>query len=175
MPTGDSVHGAFSPRTRQGRSTTRALASASRLTAPLAGQLPARAPPALTPQARAIARTSGALPPPLHITQVRLTSLTGARDSWAANHANIHTRGRQTTAAQLSLSPAGGGWKAAELIPPNADTLIAPNPPALPLASRPRPAAPRERTKGIAPRPVRTRFEPAKAVTRRRVASLLLG
>ena len=98
----------------------------------LDGQLPARRLPALTPQALAIARESGPLPARLHVTQVRLTSLTGAADSWTAHLAIIDTHGRQTTTAQLVLSATDGPWKLAELIPPDPDTLTTPNPPALP-------------------------------------------
>ena len=63
---------------------------------------------------------------------MRLTSLTGAGDSWTAHFAIIDTHGRQTTTAQLVLSATDGPWKLAELIPPDPDTLITPNPPALP-------------------------------------------
>ena len=98
----------------------------------LDGQLPAQRLPALTPQALATARNSGPLPARLHVTQVRLTSLTGAGDSWTAHFAISDTHGRQTTTAQLVLSATDGPWKLAELIPPDPDILITPNPPALP-------------------------------------------
>ena len=98
----------------------------------LDGQLPARRLPALTPQALATARSSGPLPARLHVTQVRLTSLTGGGDAWTAHFAIRDTRGRQTTTAQLVLSATDGPWKLAELIPPDPDILITPNPPALP-------------------------------------------
>ena len=98
----------------------------------LDGQLPARRLPALTPQALATAHNSGPLPARLHVTQVRLTSLTGAADSWTAHLAIRDTHGRQTTTAQLVLSAADGPWKLAELIPPDPDTLTTPNPPTLP-------------------------------------------
>jgi len=98
----------------------------------LAGQLPAQRLPALTPQALAIARQSGPLPARLHVTQVRLTSLNREGDSWAASYAIIDARGRQTTTAQLLLTTRGSRWVVAELIPPDLDTLITPNPPALP-------------------------------------------
>ncbi len=97
----------------------------------LDGQLPAQRLPALTPQALATARNSGPLPARLHVTQVRLTSLTGGGDSWTAHFAIRDTHGRQTTTAQLVLSATDGRWKLAELIPPDPDTLITPNPPAL--------------------------------------------
>ena len=54
------------------------------------------------------------------------------RDSWTAHFAILDTHGRQTTTAQLVLSATDGPWKLAELIPPDPDTLITPNPPALP-------------------------------------------
>jgi hypothetical protein len=98
----------------------------------LDGQLPARRLPALTPQTLATARNSGPRPTRLHVTQVRLTSLTGAADSWTAHLAIIDTHGHQTTTAQLVLSATAGPWKLAELIPPDPDTLTTPNPPALP-------------------------------------------
>ena len=95
----------------------------------LDGQLPARGLPALTPQALATARESGPLPAHLHVTQVRLTSLTGDGDSWTAHFAIRDTHGRQTTTAQLVLSATDGPWQVAELIPPDPDTLTTPNPP----------------------------------------------
>ena len=95
-------------------------------------QLPAQRLPAFTPQALATARNSGPLPARLHVTRVRLTSLTGGGDSWTAHLAIWDTRGRQTTTAQLVLSTTGSPWKVGELIPPDPDTLITPNPPALP-------------------------------------------
>ena len=98
----------------------------------LDGQLPARRLPALTPHALTIARTSGPLPARLHVTQVRLTSLTGGGDAWTAHFAIRDTHGRQTTTAQLVLSATDGPWRVAELIPPDPDILITPNPPALP-------------------------------------------
>jgi hypothetical protein len=98
----------------------------------LAHQLPAQRLPALTPQALATARDSGPLPTRLHVTQVQLTSLTGTGDSWTAHFTIIDARGRQTTTAQLVLSPTAGPWQVAELIPPDPDTLL----------TRPRPAAP---------------------------------
>ena len=98
----------------------------------LANQRPARRLPALTPQALATARNSGPLPARLHVTQVRLTTLTGAGYSWTAHYAISDTRGRQTTTTQLVLSATGGPWKVRELIPPDPDTLMTPNQPALP-------------------------------------------
>jgi hypothetical protein len=98
----------------------------------LDGQLPARRLRALTPQALATARNSGPLPARLHVTQVRLTSLTGGGDSWTAHFAISDPRGPQTTTTQLVLSATGGPWKVGELIPPDPDTLITPNQPALP-------------------------------------------
>ncbi len=98
----------------------------------LAGQLPAQRLPALTPQALAIARQSGPLPARLDVTQVRLTSLNRDGNSWAASYAIIDARGRQTTTAQLLLTTSGSRWVIAELVPPDLDTLITPNPPALP-------------------------------------------
>jgi hypothetical protein len=98
----------------------------------LDGQLPARRLPAFTPQALATARNSGPLPARLHVTQVRLTSLTGGGDSWTAHLAIRDTHGRQTTTAQLVLSATDGPWKLADLTPPDPDILITPNPPALP-------------------------------------------
>ena len=62
----------------------------------LANQLPARRLPALTPQALTMARQSGPLPARLHVTNGRLTSLTGGGDSWTAHFAIIDARGRQT-------------------------------------------------------------------------------
>jgi len=103
----------------------------------LAGQLPAQRLPALTPQALATARQSGPLSPRLHVTQVRLTSLNHDGDSWTASYAIIDARGRQTTTAQLVLSPTSRQWKVIELVPPDPDTLITPNPPALPAAGPP--------------------------------------
>ena len=97
----------------------------------LANQLPARRLPALTPQALATARNSGPLPARLHVIQVRLTTLTGAGDSWTAHYGISDTRGRQTTTTQLVLSATGGPWKVAELIPPDPDTLMTPNQPAV--------------------------------------------
>ena len=63
---------------------------------------------------------------------MRLTTLTGAGDSWTAHYAISDTRGRQTTTTQLVLSATGGPWKVGELIPPDPDTLITPNQPAVP-------------------------------------------
>ena len=94
----------------------------------LDGQLPAQRLPPLTPQALATARNSGPLPTRLHLTQVRLTSLTGAGDSWTAHFAIIDIHGRQTTTARLVLSATDGPWKLAELIPPDPDILITPTP-----------------------------------------------
>jgi hypothetical protein len=105
----------------------------------LADQLPAQRLPALTPQALAIARNSGPLPARLQATQVRLTSLTGAGDSWTAHFKIIDARGRQTTTAQLVLAATAGPWQVAELIPPDPDTLLTPPQPAAPL-SGPAPA-----------------------------------
>lgn len=107
----------------------------------LANQLPAQRLPALTPQALAIARNSGPLPARLQVTQVRLTSLTGAADSWTAHFNIIDTRGRQATTAQLGLSATAGPWQVAELIPPDPDTLLTPPQPATPLSG---PAAARQ-------------------------------
>ena len=98
----------------------------------LAGQLPAQRLPALTPQALAIAPQSDPLPARLHVTQVRLTSLNRDGNSWAASYTIVDPRGRQTTTAQLLLTTRGSRWVVAELIPPDLDTLITPNPPALP-------------------------------------------
>jgi hypothetical protein len=98
----------------------------------LANQLPPQRLPALTPQALAIARNSP-LPARLHVTQVRLTSLTGTADSWTAQFTIIDTRGRQTTTAQFMLAATGGAWNVAELIPPDPDTLLTPPQPAAPL------------------------------------------
>ena len=100
----------------------------------LAGQLPAQQLPALTPQTLANARHSGPLPTRRHVTRLRLTSVTGAAGSWTAHLTIIDTRGRQTATAQLVLSATGGQWKVIELVPPDPDTLITPNPPALPPA-----------------------------------------
>jgi len=100
----------------------------------LAHQLSARRLPALTPRALAVARDSGPLPARLQVTQVRLTSLTGARDSWTAHFTIIDARGRQTTTAQLVLSPTAGPWQVTELIPPDPDTLLTPPQPAAPLS-----------------------------------------
>jgi hypothetical protein len=95
-------------------------------------QPPAQPLPALTPRAMAIARQSGPLPAPLHVTQVQVTSVTGARRNWTAHFAIRDAHGRQTTSAQLALSATRGRWQVSELIPPDPDTLIAPNPPAAP-------------------------------------------
>ena len=76
-------------------------------------------------------RQSGPLPARLHVTNGRLTSLTGGGDSWTAHLVIIDARGRQTSTAQLVLTPTGGGWMVVELVPPDLDTLIAPTPPAL--------------------------------------------
>jgi hypothetical protein len=100
----------------------------------LANQLRAQRLPALTPHAIAIARNSGPLPARLHVIQVRLTSLTGAGDSWTAHFNIIDTRGRQATTAQLVLAATAGPWKVAELIPPDPDTLLTPPQPATPLS-----------------------------------------
>ena len=100
----------------------------------LANVLPAQRLPALTPRARATARTSGPLPTRLHVTQVRLTRLTGTGDSWTAHFNIIDTRGRQTTTAQLVLAATAGPWQVAELIPPDPDTLLTPPQPATPLS-----------------------------------------
>jgi len=97
----------------------------------LANQLPARRLPGLTPQAMTMVRESGPLPARLHATNGRLTSLTGGGDSWTARLVIIDARGRQTSTAQLVLTPTGGGWMVVELVPPDPDTLIAPTPPAL--------------------------------------------
>jgi hypothetical protein len=100
----------------------------------LANQLPAQQLPALTPRALATAHSSGPLPVRLHVTQVRLTSLTAAGKSWTAHFNIIDTRGRQPTTAQLVLSATGGPWQVAELIPPDPDTLLTPPQPAAPLS-----------------------------------------
>ena len=56
-------------------------------------------------------RQSGPLPARLHVTEVRLTSLTGGGDSWTAHVAIIDAHGRQATTAQLVLTAAAaGGW-----------------------------------------------------------------
>jgi hypothetical protein len=107
----------------------------------LAHQLPAQRLPALTPQALATARHSGPLPARLHVTRVRLTRLTGTGDSWTAHFTIIDARGRQTTTAQLVLSPTAGPWQVAELIPPDPDTLVTRPQPAAPLSG---PAAARQ-------------------------------
>jgi hypothetical protein len=80
------------------------------------------------------ARTSGPLPARLQVTQVRLTSLTGAGDSWTAHFNIIDAHGRQTTTTQLGLAATGGTWQVAELIPPDPDTLLTPPQPAAPLS-----------------------------------------
>ena len=98
----------------------------------LDNQLSAQPLPGLTPQAMAIARQSGPLPAPLHVTQVQLTSVTGAAGNWTADFAIRDTHGRQTASGQLVLSATGDQWQVTELIPPDPDTLIAPNPPAGP-------------------------------------------
>jgi len=100
----------------------------------LANQLPAQQLPALTARALAIAHNSGPLPVRLHVTQVRLTSLTAAGKSWTAHFNIIDTRGRQATTAQLVLSATGGPWQVAELIPPDTDTLLTPPQPAAPFS-----------------------------------------
>ena len=100
----------------------------------LADQLPAQQLPALTPQALATARTSGPLPARLHVTEVRLTSLTGAGDSWTAHFNIIDTRGHQTSTARFGLAATAGPWQVAELIPPDPDTLLTPPQPAAPLS-----------------------------------------
>jgi hypothetical protein len=112
----------------------------------LAGQLPAQQLPALTPQALASARHSGPLPARLHVTRLPLTSVTGAAGSWTAHFTIIDARGRQTATSQLLLSATGGQWKVIELVPPDPDTLITPNPPALPTAD---PAAARRAALGF--------------------------
>jgi hypothetical protein len=100
----------------------------------LADQLPAQRLPALTPRAGATAHNSGPLPARLYVTQVRLTSLTRAGNSWTAHFNIIDTRGRQATTAQLVLSATGGPWQVAELIPPDPDTLLTPPQPAAPFS-----------------------------------------
>jgi hypothetical protein len=100
----------------------------------LADQLPAQRLPTLTPPALAIARHSGPLPARLHITQVRLTSLTGTGDNWTAHFNIIDARGRQATTARLVLTATGGPWKVTVLIPPDPDTLLTPPQPAAPLS-----------------------------------------
>jgi hypothetical protein len=107
----------------------------------LAHQLPAQRLPALTPRARATARNDGPLPTRLQVTQVRLTSLTGAGDSWTAHFTIIDTRGRQATTAQFMLAATASSWQVAELIPPDTDTLLTPPQPAAPLGG---PAAARQ-------------------------------
>jgi len=103
----------------------------------LQGQLPAQRLPTLTPQALATARQSGPLPGRLDVTQVRLTNLNRDGDSLTASYAIIDARGRQTTTAQLVLSATSRQLKVIELVPPDLDTLITPNPPALPPAGPP--------------------------------------
>ena len=100
----------------------------------LADQLPAQRLPALTPRALAIARNSGPLPARLQVTQVWLTSLTGAADSWTAHFNIIDARGRKTITAQFVLAATGGPWKVAQLIPPDPDTLLTPPQPGAPLS-----------------------------------------
>jgi len=97
----------------------------------LANQLSARQLPGFTPQAMMMVRRSGPLPARLHVTEVRLTSLTGGGNSWTAHVAIVHAHGRQTTTTQLVLTAASGRWMVLELVPPDPDTLIAPTPPAL--------------------------------------------
>jgi hypothetical protein len=97
----------------------------------LANRRSARQLPGLTPQAMMMVRQSGRLPARLHVTEVRLTSLTGGEDSWTAHLAMIDAHGRQTTTAQLVLTPASSRWMVLELVGPDPDTLIAPTPPAL--------------------------------------------
>jgi hypothetical protein len=99
----------------------------------LADQLPVQRLPALTPRALAIARHSGPLPARLQVTQVQLTSLTGARDSWTAHFAIRDTHGRGAATAQFTLAATAGRWQVAELIPPDPDTLLTPPQPAAPL------------------------------------------
>ena len=98
----------------------------------LENQLSAQRLPALAPQALAIARQGDPLPAPLHVTQVQLASVGGSASSWTAHYAIRDMRGRQTTSARLVLCATGGQWQVSELIPPDPDTLIAPNPPAAP-------------------------------------------
>ena len=81
-------------------------------------------------------RQSGRLPARLHVTEVRLASLTGGGDSWTAHLAMIDAHGRQTTIAHLVLTAASSRWMVLELVAPDPDTLIAPTPPA------PRPTGP---------------------------------
>jgi len=116
------------------RGQTRALAAAvARAYARyLANQLSARQLPGLTVQAMMMVRRGGPLPARLHVTEVRLTSLTGGWDSWTAHVAMIDALGRQTTTAQLVLTPANSQWMVLELVAPDPDTLIAPTPPAPP-------------------------------------------
>ncbi|HYB28311.1 MAG TPA: hypothetical protein VEF89_16980 [Solirubrobacteraceae bacterium] len=52
----------------------------------------------------------------------------------AASYAIIDARGPQTTTAELLLTTRGSRWVLAELVPPDLDTLITPNPPAQPPA-----------------------------------------
>ena len=97
----------------------------------LANQLSARQLPGLTPQAMMMVRRSGPLPARLHVTEVRLTSLTGGGNSWTLHVAIVDAHGRQTTTAQIVLTAANSRWMVLELVPPDPDTLIAPTPPAL--------------------------------------------
>ena len=76
-------------------------------------------------------RQSGPLPARLHVTNVRLTSLTGGGNSWTSHVAIVDAHGRQTTTAQIVLTAANSRWMVLELVPPDPDTLIAPTPPAL--------------------------------------------
>jgi hypothetical protein len=97
----------------------------------LANQLSARQLPGLTPQAMMIVRQSGRLPARLHVTEVRLTSLTGGGNSWTSHVAIVDAHGRQATTAQIVLTAANSRWMVLELVPPDPDTLITPTPPAL--------------------------------------------
>jgi hypothetical protein len=98
----------------------------------LANRLRAQQLPALTPQAVMTTLESGPLPARLRVTQVRLTSLTGAGNSWHATYAIIDAGARQTAGAQFVHAAADGRWKVDELIPPDPDTLITPPQPAAP-------------------------------------------
>ena len=83
-------------------------------------------------------RRSGPLPARLHVTEVRLTSLTGGGNSWTLHVAIVDAHGRQATTAPIVLTAANSRWMVLELVPPDPDTLIVPTPPALRPTGPPR-------------------------------------